>query len=244
MKTPLVFVAVTFTLTMADSANKSEILNMTTSSTTDPNNNGNFTSSPEKDQQKHKCSDVCLTEDCVLAAATVLSSLDRTVDPCTDFYQYACGGWVNGLQSQNVDRFQILDKRNQNMIHRILLSDNSSLDQSTAEGKTKSFYQSCIGENDESKENLPYLQSLIDGVGGWNLSGIYDPEMSFDRRMQKMHNISWDSMLCLHGGWWNTRGVTDWLSLLEDGMMPSTIPNWIAQVKKKTFSNKKNTFFM
>lgn len=27
-------------------------------------------------------------------AGAVLGSLDRTVDPCHDFYDFACGGWV------------------------------------------------------------------------------------------------------------------------------------------------------
>lgn len=38
---------------------------------------------------------VCLTEPCITVASAVMSALDRSVDPCHDFYSYACGGWMN-----------------------------------------------------------------------------------------------------------------------------------------------------
>jgi hypothetical protein len=34
---------------------------------------------------------VCLE---LVAAARILESMDRDSDPCEDFYQFACGGWI------------------------------------------------------------------------------------------------------------------------------------------------------
>eukprot|EP00094_Tigriopus_californicus_P009374 TCALIF_09039-PA protein Name:"Similar to ECE1 Endothelin-converting enzyme 1 (Bos taurus)" AED:0.18 eAED:0.18 QI:17/0/0/0.68/0.73/0.75/16/0/656 len=38
--------------------------------------------------------ETCTTEACVVAAADIIKSLDETADPCEDFFQFSCGGWV------------------------------------------------------------------------------------------------------------------------------------------------------
>ena len=38
---------------------------------------------------------VCQTEACKQQTANLLEQMDRTVDPCQDFYQFACGGFIN-----------------------------------------------------------------------------------------------------------------------------------------------------
>ena len=39
-------------------------------------------------------SPVCLTESCILSSADLLRQMDRNVDPCQDFYKFACGGFI------------------------------------------------------------------------------------------------------------------------------------------------------
>ena len=37
---------------------------------------------------------VCQTEACRQQTADLVEQMDRTVDPCQDFYQFACGGFL------------------------------------------------------------------------------------------------------------------------------------------------------
>ena len=37
---------------------------------------------------------VCLEKGCVETASWLLESLDTSVCPCKDFYQFACGKWI------------------------------------------------------------------------------------------------------------------------------------------------------
>ena len=39
-------------------------------------------------------SEVCLSEKCIINAADLLKQMDRNVDPCQDFFKFACGGFI------------------------------------------------------------------------------------------------------------------------------------------------------
>lgn len=39
----------------------------------------------------------CTTASCVHSASTILKNLDQNVDPCDDFYDYACGKFADEL---------------------------------------------------------------------------------------------------------------------------------------------------
>ena len=60
---------------------------------------------------------LCLTPDCVSFANSLLSSVDSSVDPCDDFFEYACGGWIrnNPIPTGHPTwgTFAVLHERNQ-----------------------------------------------------------------------------------------------------------------------------------
>jgi len=67
---------------------------------------------------------VCMTKQCVTAASTLLQALDDSVDPCDDFYQYACGGWIKANTippgESRWDTFGVLRRKNQLVIKNLL----------------------------------------------------------------------------------------------------------------------------
>uniref|UniRef100_A0A672V6M8 Membrane metalloendopeptidase like 1 n=1 Tax=Strigops habroptila TaxID=2489341 RepID=A0A672V6M8_STRHB len=53
---------------------------------------------------------ICTTPGCVTAAARIIQNMDPTADPCKDFYQYACGGWLNRhIIPETSSRYSIFD---------------------------------------------------------------------------------------------------------------------------------------
>ena len=99
------------------------------------------------------------------------ASMDRTADPCVDFYQYACGGWRAAhpvpADRASFSRFAELLDRNQDVLHDILekaAPDNPS--RSPLEKKIGDYYASCMDEAAIDQKGLAPLQPELDRIAG------------------------------------------------------------------------------
>ncbi|KAK7068963.1 Endothelin-converting enzyme 2 [Halocaridina rubra] len=117
---------------------------------------------------------ICLTSECVMLAGSVLSSMDQRIDPCENFYNYACGGWVvkNPIPEGKPTWGTLtkLSSDNQMILRSALESPKKT--QSKTEEKARIFYRSCMDVNKtiEKLGSKPVVE-LVEMMGSWSISG-------------------------------------------------------------------------
>jgi putative endopeptidase len=88
-----------------------------------------------------------------------LDAMDRTVDACTDFYQFACGNWMknNPVPSDQArwGRFDELDENNLLILRDILEGVSApSGGKNANDRKIGDFYASCMDEEAIEKKGM------------------------------------------------------------------------------------------
>ena len=89
------------------------------------------------------------------ASGIDLKALDKSVDPCQNFYLYACGGWkkANPIPPEysRWGRFNELAEHNQEILRDILDDSEKHQDRSALDQKVGAFYSSCMNETEVDK---------------------------------------------------------------------------------------------
>jgi endothelin-converting enzyme/putative endopeptidase len=102
-------------------------------------------------------------------SSVAVTWLDRSVDACTDFYQFACGSWRTSnpipADRQRWGQFTALEEENFRILRRILETPAPGSDAPIR--KAADFYAACMDEQTiESKGTAPLARELarIDGL--------------------------------------------------------------------------------
>lgn len=136
-------------------------------------------------------SNVCTSPACVELASTVLRSMDLSVDPCQDFYNYSCGGWenVNVIPSGhgNWGVFNELDQRN-NIAIRKLLQGNEDSDVKAIQ-LARQLYKSCLDTDGLTDDGATPIVTLLNETGGWNLIGLHNSKCILMYILLNIHEV-------------------------------------------------------
>lgn len=122
---------------------------------------------------KHKfysTEELCLTQSCVKAAASILEKIDENVEPCEDFYNFACGQYVKNVvipeDKVSVDSFSVVRDTLQEQLKTII---TSPVDENDIEPfqKVKKFYAACMDKETVESRGLDGINKIQESMGGW-----------------------------------------------------------------------------
>ena len=114
---------------------------------------------------------VCKTANCYSTSSEVLASLNTSVNPCEDFHQYACGGWLakNDLPDDRstYNTFTVVSVKNEKVMRKFFTAGYTS-QSGQGEQKAIKYFHSCFSDKYTESNSQKDLTEMIKGLGGWS----------------------------------------------------------------------------
>jgi len=153
--------------------------------------------SPSNQMQEE---DVCLTSECTIAAGNILNTMDQTADPCQNFFQFACGGWIANNEIPEAKsrwgKFYELRDKVDLAVRKIIESPKDEADANSV-NYMKDHYLSCTNlSNIEAVGYVPFVGIVGPGgeqnLGGWPMvqtNWEFESEYSVVQHVGRARNV-------------------------------------------------------
>uniref|UniRef100_A0A8C4U2D4 Peptidase M13 N-terminal domain-containing protein n=1 Tax=Falco tinnunculus TaxID=100819 RepID=A0A8C4U2D4_FALTI len=119
------------------------------------------------------CLEGCQEKKAFLRASRFLSAnMDATIDPCQDFYSFACGGWLrrHGIPEDKLVYGTIgaIAEQNEAKLRALLSRPVRRRAPASAERKVKEFFRSCLDRAEIDRLGPRPMLEVIRECGGWD----------------------------------------------------------------------------
>ncbi|KAK0050794.1 endothelin-converting enzyme-like 1 [Biomphalaria pfeifferi] len=172
---------------------------------------------------------LCTEVGCMETAARAMEYRNTSVDPCEDFFEYACGNYLEArtFKLNNVYYNVLGDMYQENKDKLIDLMERpiSQMHDYAAERKVKQFFQAC---NDmfsrDKKKGLPILNKVMPELGGWKVLGTWQNNTwDFNTVLKKVQTDFWVDAL------YRVSVETDWYDTQKRTILlaPGGLGNWM-----------------
>jgi len=99
-----------------------------------------------------------------------VTAIDKSTDPCVDFYQYACGTWMKNNpippDKSRWGRFDELYERNLYILRDLLTEAQAPGKQTATETMVGAYYASCMDESTIEKKGVSPLTPELERING------------------------------------------------------------------------------
>ncbi|XP_035741301.1 neprilysin-2-like isoform X2 [Vespa mandarinia] len=122
------------------------------------------------DRQPSEKENICFSPGCVHTASKVLENMDPDVEPCDDFYKFACGGFLKSTiipdDKTSVNTFSVISDNLQQQL-RTSIEEKSPSNEPRPFTLAKIFYKTCMNNKAIEEKGLEPLLNILQVLGGW-----------------------------------------------------------------------------
>lgn len=114
---------------------------------------------------------VCNTAQCLEIAARFTRNMNESVDPCNDFFHFACDGWIrdNPIPPSKNEYITFLKKIQDNNEKLRNMLEDATGEHDDPVMKAKRYYRSCMNEDEVERTTKQQMLELIRSLGSWAL---------------------------------------------------------------------------
>ncbi|XP_012252045.2 neprilysin-2 isoform X2 [Athalia rosae] len=155
---------------LANPADNHEILPSTATAALGSNQALRPTVVISKDGNVNAAETYCFTPGCIHTASKVLDNLNPQVEPCDNFYEFSCGGFIEATtipdDKTSVNSFSVISDKLQDQL-RTSIEEPSSADEPKPFTLAKNLYKACMNKTAIEKAGLAPLRNIIEKLGRW-----------------------------------------------------------------------------
>lgn len=135
---------------------------------------------------------VCYTSGCISSAAQVLSAMDQKVEPCDDFFQFACGNYeLNTIIPDDkivVDTFSTLTDHIDIQL-RTIIEEEVDPNESRVFALVKKLHRSCMNRTAVEERGLQPFKRMLLKIGAPAIEGNQWNESAWDW-IESLHDMN------------------------------------------------------